>query len=157
MQWVAWYSKTSTSWEEFLTRLNNWGNLKWTTTGFTWSLEFLNNQNRLEFKTNRKKKNLNIYLHRNSAHPPDIIRGIIVGHVQAYYLNNMHYKDFVNECTTLARNFIHCGWKWKQLSSHLTDVFNILTKQGKNNLLNAAMKSHLVKKKRPPSPLLIAY
>ena len=100
--------------------------------------------------------NLNIYLPPNLAHPPDvIIRSIIFGRVRAYYLHNTYHKDFVNECATLARNLIHYRWKWKQLSSHFTDVFNIFTKQGKKNLLHAAMKTRQEKEAAKPADRLL--
>ena len=74
--------------------LNDWGDLKWTTTGHVRSLEFLdltvslNNQNRLRFKTYHKEMNLNIYLPPNLAHHPlDVIQSIIFGRVRAYYLH----------------------------------------------------------------------
>ena len=101
--------------------------------------------------------NLNIYLPPNSAHPPDVIKSIIFGRVRAYYLHNTHHQDFVNECATLTRNLIHCGWKWKELSSHFTDVFNILTKQGKKNLLHAAMKTRREKEAAKPADRLLVF
>ena len=161
--WDTQKEGSSAAWEAFLARLNDWGDLKWTTTGHVRSLVFLdltvyiNDQNRLEFKTFRKEMNLNIYLPPNSAHPPDVIRSIIFGRVRAYYLHNTHHQDFVNECTTLTRNLIHCGWKWKHLRSHFTDVFNILTKQGKKNLLHAAMKTRREKEAAKPSERLLVF
>ena len=68
------------AWRDFKQRLNSWGRLRWTNTGFQNSIEFLDltisitKDNKLEFQSYRKPMNLYLYLPPTSAHPPDTIK-----------------------------------------------------------------------------------
>ena len=111
-----------------MAKLNNWGRLKWTTTGLVKQLVFMdltvtiNEQNCLVFKTFRKEMALNLYLPPNSAHPPDTIRSLVFGRVRAYFLHNTYREDFEAECVRLAQNLINSSWSWEDLRSHFDDA-----------------------------------
>ena len=101
--------------------------------------------------------NLNIYIPPNSAHPPDVIKSIVFGRVRAYYLHNTLEDHFINECTTLARNLIRCGWEWGQLLRHFNDAYWFLSKRGKSNLLNEAMRTRREKEANKASQRILVF
>ena len=145
--WLTNVPGSELAWTAFLAKLNNWGLLKWTTTGLVKRLVFMdltvtiNDKNCLEFKTFRKDMALNLYLPPNSAHPPDTIRSLIFGRVRSYFLHNTHREDFEAECVFLARCLQSCGWKWEDISSHFNDAEASLMEIGKINLLQKSMKN----------------
>ena len=161
--WLTLKEGSANAWKEFNDRLNRWGRLKWTNTGFVDSLEFLdltvsiNKKNCLEFKTYRKPMNLNIYLPPNSAHPPDVIRSIVFGRVRAYFLHNTHAEDFITECALLEQNLIRCGWEWKHLCTHFNDAHESLMKQGKTILLEQAKKTRREKEAEKPDDRILVF
>jgi len=161
--WLTQAPGAGRAWNDFKSRLNQWGRLKWTNTGHVDSLEFLdltvfiNHNNCLEFKTFRKPMNLNIYLPPNSAHPPDVIRSIIFGRVRAYFLHNSSSENFKTECFTLARNLMRCGWEWMSVKYHFTDAYNSLQKQGRYNLLHQAGRNRREKQAEQPNDKILVF
>ena len=161
--WLTLAPGASRAWGEFKKRLNNWGKLRWTNTGHVNSLVFLdltisiNAKRCLEFKTYRKESNLHLYLPPNSAHPPDTLRSIIHSRVRAYFLHNTHYVDLRAECVTLAKDFIRCGWEWKDLSPHFNDAQGTLQNQGRYNMLKQAMKTRREKDMEKPAEQLMVF
>jgi hypothetical protein len=101
--------------------------------------------------------NLHLYLPPDSAHPPDSIRSLVLSQVHAYFLHNTYDKDFRNECHTLARDLVCCGWEWEDLSSHFNDVHESLKKHGRSNLLEAAMKTRREKDAEKPDERIMVF
>ena len=91
--WLANHPGSAQAWEAFLTKLNTWGTLKWTTTGLVKQLVFMdltvtiNSHNYLEFKSFQKEMALNLFLPPNSAQPPDIIRSLCFGRIHSFSLH----------------------------------------------------------------------
>ena len=160
--WLSHRSGSAQAWERFMSCLNNWGKLKWTTTGLVRSLVFLdltvtiNEYNKLEFQSYRKPMSLQSYLPPNSAHPPDTLRSIICGRVRAYFLHCTHHQDFETECTELAKNLIASGWEWKAIRTHFNDIEQSLLQQGKKKLLQIAKKTRRQKDiESPPDHIIV--
>ena len=145
--WLTAQPGSAQAWERFMTKLNNWGRLKWTTTGLVKELVFMdltvtiNENNCIVFKTFRKEMALNLYLPPNSAHPPDTIRSLVFGRVRAYFLHNTRREDFEQECVRLARNLINSGWSWEDLSSNFDDAEAAMMAIGKTTILQQSMKT----------------
>jgi len=113
--------------QEFLARLNDWGKLKWTTTGFVDSLIFMDltvtiKHDSLHFKTFQKEHNLYLYIPPSSAHSPDMVRGLIFGRLRTYYKHNSDTNDYHNMAILLAERLMRRGWNWLTLCPIFRDA-----------------------------------
>jgi hypothetical protein len=59
--------------------------------------------------------NLYLYIPPGSAHPRNMLRGLIFGRLRAYWLQNTYRKDFIRMATLLARRLIARGYILAQL------------------------------------------
>ena len=77
--WKASDNNSDAIFEEFMRRLNSYGVLKWTTTGFVNKIEFMDvtvsidKSYNLQFKTFQKEQNLYLYIPPLSAHSNNMI------------------------------------------------------------------------------------
>lgn len=118
--WDCLRPRSETKFQEFMSRLNNWGKLKWTNTGFVDSLQFLDltisiKDDKLHYKTFQKEHNLYLYIPLCSAHSPDMVRGLIFGCLQTYYKHNTNEEDYVSMAIHLAKRLMGRGWKWDDI------------------------------------------
>ena len=118
--------------KEFFKRLNDWGKLRWTCTGFVPSLEFMDltisiKNNKLHFKTFQKKQNLYLYIPPLSAHPKEMIRGLIFGRLRTYYKHNTNIEDYYNMALLLADRLLQRGWEWKTIKPHFREAHYQIT------------------------------
>ena len=111
-----------------MSRLNNWGKLKWTNTGFVSSLEILDltitidKNNKLHYKTYQKEHNMYLYIPPSSAHSPDMVWGLIYGRLRTYYKHNTDYEDYTLMATLLAERLLARGWKWTDIRPIFRDA-----------------------------------
>lgn len=89
----------ATEWENFKNELNNFGKLEWECTKLSESVDFLDLtitivNGKIEFKTYQKPLNLYQYIPPQSAHPPGMLKGLIIGNVGRYYIQNTHLEDY---------------------------------------------------------------
>jgi hypothetical protein len=98
-----------TAWMSFFRCLNNWGSLKWTCDGHADNLIFLDleisiaRDRTIHYKSYSKPMNLYLYIPPGSAHPSNMMYGLIYGRLRAYRLQNMEDSDYINMATLLAR------------------------------------------------------
>ena len=82
------------AWPNFFEALNSWGKLKWTCDGHVNSLVFLDLRiaigpdRHLLFETYQKPMNLYLYIPPGSSHPKNMLRGLVLGRLCAYQLQN---------------------------------------------------------------------
>ena len=116
----------------FLARLNNWGKLRWTCTGFVSSVVFLDltisiRDRHLHYQTYQKEHNLYLYIPPLSAHPKEMIRGLIFGRLRTYYKHNTDYTDYCNMAFLLAQRLLERGWTWNTIKPIFNDAHNRIT------------------------------
>ena len=118
--------------KEFLNRLNQFGKLRWTNTGFVRSLEFMDltisiKNRSLHFKTFQKEHCLYLYIPPLSAHPQEMIRGLIFGRLRTYYKHNTDFSDYIDMSHLLAQRLIARGWNWKDIEHIFNAAHNRIT------------------------------
>ena len=119
--WDCTLPNSDAKFDEFMSRLNNWGKLKWTNTGFVSSLEILDltitidKNNKLHYKTYQKERNLYLYIPPLSAHSPDMVCSLIYRLLRTYYKHNTDYEDYKFMATLLAKRLLARGWKWTDI------------------------------------------
>ena len=79
--------------QDFFKDMNNTTSLEWTVEGPTTTLNFMDltitiKNNKLHFKTFQKPTSLYQYIPANSAHPPGMLKSIIFGRTQKYWVDN---------------------------------------------------------------------
>ena len=125
--------------DDFMSVLNNFGVLKWTNTGFVQSLEFLDltisiKNRQLHFKTYQKELNLYLYIPPLSAHPRDMLRGLIFGRLRAYYKQNTDKTDYYKMAWLLRSRLEDRGWQWKDFKKIFSDAHRRITGIDKKRL-----------------------
>jgi hypothetical protein len=109
------------AWKSFFRCLNNWGSLKWTCDGHVNKLIFLDleisilpNQ-KLHYRSYQKPMNLYLYIPPGSAHPSNMIYGLVYGRLRAYRLQNTDTKDYIQMSILLARRLCTRGYPLQTL------------------------------------------
>jgi len=109
------------TWNNVLTDINNFGQLKWTTTGFTNKLIFMDleisvdEHGQIHTRTYQKELNLYLYIPPGSAHPRNMLRGLIYGRLRAYKLQNSDRSDFIYFAKLLGKRLRDRGWSPSEL------------------------------------------
>ena len=109
------------AWTSFFRCLNNWGALKWTCDGHVNNLIFLDLQisitatRQIHYRTFQKKQNLYLYIPPGSAHPKNMLFGLVYGHLRAYRLQNTETANYVKMAILLARRLCARGYSMKNL------------------------------------------
>jgi hypothetical protein len=108
-------------WDNFMACLNDWGKLRWTCDGHVDTLIFMDlnisigPHCSIVYSTFQKEMNLYLYIPPGSAHPTNMIRGLIFGRLRAYWLQNTRRQDFYHMATLLARRLMARGYTLPQL------------------------------------------
>ena len=108
-------------WDNFMACLNDWGKLRWTCDGHVDTLVFMDlnisigPHRRIVYSTFQKEMNLYLYIPPGSAHPKNMIRGLVFGRLRAYWLQNTRRQDFYRMATLLARRLMARGYTLQQL------------------------------------------
>jgi hypothetical protein len=126
----------STSLEDFLHDLNNFGSLKWTCDDrLVDKLVFLDieitidaNQ-QLRFKTFQKDMNLYLYIPPASAHSPNMLKGLIYGRLQSYKNTNSDPDDYIHYAILLAKRLIARGWNEHTITSLMDEAHQSLKRK----------------------------
>jgi hypothetical protein len=104
------------AWRSFLRCLNQWGTLKWTCDGHVDNLIFLDLEISIEpdrsisFKSYQKPMNLYLYIPPGSAHPKNMLYGLVYGRLRAYRLQNTNTDDFVKMSLLLGKRLCARGY-----------------------------------------------
>ena len=96
--------------------MNNTTSLKWTVEGPTTTLNFMDltitiKNNKLHFKTFQKPTSLYQYIPANSAHPPGMLKSIIFGRTQKYWVDNTEEASFLHFMNILSNRLLKQGYK----------------------------------------------
>ena len=109
------------AWTSFFRCLNNWGTLKWRCDGHVEDLIFLDLQisitlsHQIEYKTYQKEQNIYLYIPPASAHPKNMLFGLVYGRLRAYRLQNTKTEDYMKMVLLLARRLRARGYSLKTL------------------------------------------
>jgi hypothetical protein len=110
----------------FIQDLNSYSQLKWTSSGLTSSVNFLDitvtieESGKISTKTFQKPTNLHLYIPPTSAHPPGVLKSLIFGNLQRYWQQNTYVTDFVNIATQFANRLLARGYE----KSTIEKLFN---------------------------------
>jgi len=132
------------AWDDFFRDLNNYGKLRWTTTGFTDHLTFMDldinilPDGSIHTSTHQKELNLYLYIPKGSAHSPSMLRGLVYGRLRAYKLHNTDPKDFDHYTCLLAKRLQARGWDSRTLNKLFREALARLD----------SCKNHLPQKKQ---------
>ena len=91
---------TSTEWEQFKDKLNNFGKLEWEVSDLKTNAIFLDlnisisSKQQIVTKTYEKPMNLFLYIPPTSAHPPGVLKSIVYGNLQRFWRQNTFNSDF---------------------------------------------------------------
>ena len=95
----------------------------------------------LHYQTYQKEHNLYLYIPPLSAHPREMLRGLIFGRLRAYHKHNTDTIDYLKMASLLSRRLINRGWSW----SYLKHIFN----DAHNRITGRTQKPPRTTKKRP--------
>jgi hypothetical protein len=133
--WIPSAQHPGTTFDQFMEDLNDFGTLKWTCDdGLVDNLRFLdmtvsiNSHRQLEFRTYQKDMNLYLYIPPTSAHPPNMLKGLIFGRLRAYWIQNTHTDNFIHFSTLLAKRLTARGWPKQTVISLMQEASDRLTK-----------------------------
>ncbi len=104
----------------FKETLNQFGSLKWNTEPLTDSTNFLDltitiKNQRLTTLTYQKPLNLYLYIPPMSAHPSSCFKGLVIGEIYRYWLQNTEEKDFINITTNFILRLLQRGHQITQI------------------------------------------
>ena len=94
-------------------------------------------------RTYQKPLNLHLYLPASSAHPPGVLKGLVIGTLYRYWLQNTNRDDYVRLVTLFAQQLNRRGQSMKKIHAVFADASTYI--QNKYN-----GKKIYVKKKTPP-------
>jgi hypothetical protein len=129
------------AWTSFFRCLNNWGTLKWTCDGHVEDLVFLDlrisvtSTRQLHYKTFQKEQNLYLYIPPTSAHPKNMLFGLIYGRLRAYRLQNTETADYIQMAVLLARRLCARGYSLHSLLPVFQKASDRLLHSDRNRLL----------------------
>jgi hypothetical protein len=132
---------SNSSWENFKTSVNQFGQLRWNIEDLTTSTTFLDLQidiinGRLLTKTYQKALNLYLYIPPMSAHPQSCFKGLITGELLRYWTQNTAQEDFINITQLFIQQLIQRGHTIENiiptLRSSATSIDNV---QGNRKIL----------------------
>jgi hypothetical protein len=103
--------------------LNSYCQLKWTSDGLQKTVNFLdltitiNGNGLLTTKTYQKPTNLHLYLPPTSAHPPGVLKSLIYGNLQRFWLQNTLVTDYIDIAKQFAEHLIARGHKREKITA----------------------------------------
>lgn len=110
------WTGTAAEFEQFKVDTDDFGILTWDFEEPTTSVNFLdltitiNHRRRITTKTYQKALNLYQYIPPMSAHPPNMIKGIIYSLMRSYYRQNTLTSDYHNIAVKLFERHVARGW-----------------------------------------------
>jgi hypothetical protein len=115
-----WIDSTPGKWEEFISQLNTFGNLRWNVENLSHQTTFLDLEisiinGVIKTKTFQKGMNLYLYIPPLSAHPKSCFKGLIMGETLRYWNQNSNKEDFINIMTSFISRLHARGHQPHQL------------------------------------------
>jgi hypothetical protein len=151
--WLQSPNNTST-WRNFKSDLNKWGNLKLEIEELSRQTHFLDLNisivnSSISFSTYQKPLNLYLYIPPSSAHPTSCLKGLIKGELQRYWSQNAT-KDFEDLATKFIERLHARGHSLSNLQHILLQAASSLdktqatTQLKKNNDSNSTLFLHWI-------------
>jgi hypothetical protein len=109
------------------TTLNQCGRLQWNIEELNTNTTFLDLQiciqnNKIHTKTYQKDMKLYTYFPPLSAHPLSCFKGLIIGEILCYWIQNSDKTDFQNITTQFIHCLIDCGHKLEDIPPTITSA-----------------------------------
>jgi len=116
-----------TAWESFKRETNDFGILKWDFEDRARTVNFLDltisiENNRITTKTYQKALNLYQYILPTSAHPPNMMEGIIYGLLRNYRRQNTNLEDYHNMAILLFKRHVARGWDRATMKGYILNA-----------------------------------
>ena len=113
--------------------INDYGILKWEVGKPSTSVHYLDLTVSIEngvlvTKTYQKPTNLHQYITPNSAHPPWMMKGIVLSMLTTYYFQNTYKEDYWEVAMTFYRNLKRRGWSRDRLEPMFVSAHDKLTR-----------------------------
>jgi len=103
-------------WNEFKNDMDDFGKLRWKCEPLSTTVDFLDltititNNLKIETKTFQKALNLYLYIPPHSAHPPGVLKGLIIGNIGRFYKQNTHLSDYRKVVIEFYRHLLNRGY-----------------------------------------------
>jgi hypothetical protein len=143
------------AWTSFFGCLNNWGTLKWTCDGHVTDLIFLDLRisiaagGKIHYQTYQKEQNLYLYIPPGSAHPKNMLYGLVYGRLRAYRLQNTATSDYLKMVKLLARRLCARGYSLKALLPEFKKAGDRLLEHDPRRLLTARTATDTTEQENP--------
>ena len=106
----------------FMKEQMSFGSLDWDVTALSKSTDFLDLTINIETdgsivtKTYVKPMNLHLYIPPESAHPSGVLKSLVFGNLQRYWIQNTHRCDFISVCSAFYGHLLNRGWTREALN-----------------------------------------
>jgi hypothetical protein len=122
-----WYQHPDSlnTWDDFLSDLNSFGQLKWTADEPSENVIFLDLHisiaptRNIHTKTYQKEMNLFLYIPPLSAHPAGVLKGLVYGNLRRFWKQNSDINDYIQVAHHFYRKLLERGHN----ATHLADLF----------------------------------
>jgi hypothetical protein len=136
---IWWDARDHTSWSNFQASLP-FGSLAWETTKLSNHVVFLDLElnidpttRRITTKTYQKPMNLFLYIPPHSAHPAGVLKSIIYGNLQRYWIQNSNRSDYISTGTRFAQHLVNRGHNCETIKTIFLDAAAHIDSQEKAN------------------------
>jgi len=134
--WLPAANESTDTWEDFKTTLNAWGSLRWVVEEPSSSTIFLDltvqiQNSRIRFTTFQKPMNLYLYIPPSSAHPTSCLKGLIMGELRRYWLQN-DPDTFQTILLKFITRLLHRGHDITNISPILLEAAHAISKTNKS-------------------------
>lgn len=115
-------------WIEFQADVNDFGDLKWEVNPLSSSVDFMdltisiNSSLYIQTKTYQKPMNLYQYIPPTSAHPRNMMKGIVYGLLRQYKRQNTLNSDYINQAKLLFKRHVARGWNKADMKQYILDA-----------------------------------
>ena len=129
---------TPEEWIQFGNMINDYGILKREVEEPSTSVNYLDltvsiENGALVTKTYKKSSSLYQYIIFNSAHPPWMMKGIVLNMLTTYYFQNTYKEDYWEAAMTFYRNLKRRGWSRDKLEPVFVSTHDKLTRPKSTN------------------------
>lgn len=109
-----WIDTPQNNWENFKTKLNEFGDLRWNVEDLSNTTTFLDlelsiQNHKIYSKTYQKPLNLYLYIPPHSAHPKSCFKGFITGELLRYWRQNTNKADYLQITSLFIQRLLQRG------------------------------------------------
>ena len=130
------------------------GLLTWKTTDLSKTTDFLDltitidNEGHITTKTFQKKMNLYLYLPHHSAHPPGMLRSLLIGCLRRYWLQNSDFDDFTHISREFFTRLLDRGYDRPTLLQQYYKALQVVRETLPWKIRHTLEKEYLTERKR---------